>query len=143
MKKLSLFVLIIIAVFLFSAFNETYSQSTPKISISVNKKTLSAGETGIVTIKFKTGSKVKISVEPEIEVTLSGSNIEGIGLQPVSSSGEYLSPSQVKYKFKVSGNASSGSTIKVSGSVKFGYCSSDSGICKIGNKSFSFNVKVK
>lgn len=143
MKKLTLLVFLIAIAFVFASVADSYSQATPTLSIKLNKKSYNPGDAGFITIKFKTAKKVKISIEPEIEVNLNGSNIENIGLQTASSSGEYLSPALVKYKFKVSGNASSGTNINVTGTVKFGYCNADSGICKIATKDISFTVKVK
>jgi ABC-type Fe3+-hydroxamate transport system substrate-binding protein len=143
MKRLSLLVFLLAIAFVFTTVADSYSQETPTVSSKLNKKSYKPGETGFITIKFKTAKTVKIPVEPEVEVTLNGSNIEGIGVQSANSSGEYLSPAQVKYKFKVSNNATSGSSIDVTGTVKFGYCNADSGICKIATKNISFTVKVK
>lgn len=143
MKKLTLLVFLIAIAFVFASVADSYSQATPTLSVKLNKKSYKPGDSGLLTIKFKTAKTVKIPKEPEMEVTLNGSNIEGIGLQVTNSSGEYISPAQVKYKFKVSGNASSGTSINVTGTVKFGYCNADSGICKIATKDISFTVKVK
>ena len=143
MKRLSLLVFLVATAFVFTTFADSYSQATPTVSVKLNKKSYKPGDTGFITIKFKTAKTVKIPVEPEIEVSLSGSNIESLGLQTANSSGEYLSPAQVKYKFKVSGNATAGTNIDVTGTVKFGYCNADSGICKIATKNISFKVKVK
>ncbi|MCX7833668.1 MAG: hypothetical protein N2490_05610 [Ignavibacteria bacterium] len=142
MKKriiLSLVVFVIILAFITS---ENFAQTMPTVTVSTNKSSYKPGETGTLTIKFKTAKKVKIPVEPEIEVTLNSTDVEGLGLQPVSSQGEYLNPAQVKYKFKVSSNLTKGSSITISGSVKFGYCNEDSGICKIGTKTFSKTIKI-
>lgn len=133
----SLFVLILVFI-----SSDIFAQTMPTVTVSTNKSSYKPGETGTLTIKFKTAKKVKIPVEPEIEVTLNTNDIEGLGLQPVSSNGEYLNPAQVKYKFKVSSNLAKGSSVTISGSVKFGYCNEDSGICKIGTKSFSKTIKI-
>jgi len=143
MKRLSLLVFLVATAFVLTTFADSYSQSVPTVSVKLNKKSYKPGDSGFITIKFKTAKTVKIPVEPEIEVTLNGTNIEGTGLTGVNSSGEYLSPAQVKYKFKVSNNASSGTSIDVTGTVKFGYCNADSGICKLATKNISFKVKVK
>lgn len=143
MKRISALVFLIVIAFVFTAFTESFGQTTPTVSVKLNKKSYKPGESGFITIKFKTAKTVKIPAEPEIEVTLNGSNIESIGLQAPNVSGEYLSPAQVKYKFKVSDNASAGNNISVTGTVKFGYCNADSGICKIATKNISFTVKVK
>jgi hypothetical protein len=143
MKRLTFLVFLIAIAFVFASVADSYSQATPTLSVKLNKKSYNPGESGFITIKFKTANTVKIPKEPEIEVTLNGSNIESLGLQVANSSGEYISPAQVKYKFKVSENAAAGTSINVTGTVKFGYCNADSGICKIATKDISFTVKVK
>ncbi|MBN1633503.1 MAG: hypothetical protein JW917_04985 [Ignavibacteria bacterium] len=143
MKRITLLVFLIATAFVFASVADSYSQATPTLSVKLNKKSYKPGDSGFITIKFKTAKTVKISKEPEPEVTLSGQNIESIGLQPINSSGEYIIPARIKYKFKVSGNASAGTSISVTGAVKFGYCNADSGICKIATKNISFTVKVK
>ncbi|MCY7361965.1 MAG: hypothetical protein LH629_07870, partial [Ignavibacteria bacterium] len=92
----------------------------------------------------KTGSKVKIPKDPEVVVNLSSGDLEGQGLQDYSGGdGDYISNSKEKYNFKDPDGAESGSTITVSGSVKFGYCSTSDGVCKIGNKDFTAKIKIK
>jgi hypothetical protein len=107
-------------------------------------KSVKPGGTGTLTIKFKHGPKVKIPQEPAIEVSITGDGITGIGEPSFKSDDEgYIINSTIKYKFKVSSNATSGSTIQISGTVKFGYCSTETGTCKMGNQSFTATVKVK
>lgn len=116
----------------------------PGVSASPNRKSYSPGESGYVTLTFKTGSHVKIPKDPEITVTLTGSDVEAGGLQDYSGGeGDYISGSKVKYNFTVPGDAASGSTLTISGDVRFGYCSSSDGVCKIGTRSFTAKIKVK
>lgn len=130
--------LVVLAAFLMSSVS--YAQ--PSVTVTASKKSFKPGDTGFLIIKFK-GSKIKIPKEPPIDVTINGDNIIAQGLQDYSGgSGDYIDSKQVKFKFRISENAPSG-TISVSGNIKFGYCSSDSGICKLGNKSFNAKVKVK
>lgn len=125
-------------------FNLATAQAVPGISASANKKTFSPGESGVLTINFKTGAKVKIPKDPEIIVNLTSSEIEGQGLQDYTGGeGDYINNSKVKYNFTIPSNAASGSTITISGSVKFGYCSTNDGVCKIATKNFTAKVKVK
>jgi len=115
------------------------------VYFSLSKKSLNPGASGIIIIKIKPGEGVKIPKEPQIEVTLTGDGIQGTGLQDYSGApgGDYLTVPTVKYNFKVSDNATSGSTITLKVKVKFGYCSSESGICKIGNRSSTLKLKIK
>jgi ABC-type Fe3+-hydroxamate transport system substrate-binding protein len=141
MLKKSILLSVIFAFTLsFLAFSNAESQTVPKISVKTNKKSYNPGESGVLTIKFKTAENVKIPTEPQIEVTLNGAS--GTGLQGYPG-GDYIESKQVKYGFTVSGDAVSGSTVTISGSVKFGYCNSDSGICKIGTQKFSVKIKIK
>jgi hypothetical protein len=138
MLKKSFLISVIFAFALtFLAFNNAESQ-VPKISVKTNKKSYKPGESGFITIKFKTGSDVKIPTEPEVEVTLNG--VTGTGLQGYPG-GDYIESKQVKYGFTVGNDAESGSTINITGSVKFGYCSN--GVCKIGTQKFSVKIKIK
>jgi ABC-type Fe3+-hydroxamate transport system substrate-binding protein len=140
MKKIISSAVIILAAIVFLTATDSFAQSVPKVKVSLAKKSYKAGQTGTLIIKFIHGNDIKIPKEPEIEVSLSG--VSGIGLQPIGG-GEYLSPSQIKYNFTVPSDAQSGSQITISGSVKFGYCNSETGVCKIGNKSFTVKLKVK
>jgi hypothetical protein len=144
MNKRFLAVVLLISLFaVLSISNSVLAQSVPTLKVSVTKS-VKPGGTGTLTIKFKHGAKVKIPQEPAIEVSISGDGITGTG-SPVFKADDdgYIINSTIKYKFKVSSNATSGSTIQISGTVKFGYCNSESGICKIGNQSFTTSVKVK
>lgn len=144
LKKTVFFVVVLLIIpFMGMNFSETTS-SAPGISASVNKKSYNPGETGVITLTFKTGSKVKIPKEPGVTMDLTTDQIEGIGFQDYSDGdGDYISNSKVKYDFKVPDNAASGTTIKVTGKVKFGYCTVSDGVCKMANQNFSTNVKVK
>ena len=136
-----LFTLALTAIF---GIGFSYAQSVPGLSVHTNKKTYKPGASGVITIKFKTASNVKIPKEPQIDVNISGDGISGSGLEDYSGSGEdYIDTKTIKYDFTVSNDAESGSTIKISGSVKFGYCNSETGICKIGNKSFKVTISVQ
>lgn len=145
MKKRILAVVLLISLFaVFSISSDASAQSgSPTLKVSVSKS-VKPGGTGTLTIKFKHGNKVKIPQEPAIEVSISGDGITGTG-SPTFSADEdgYIKNSSIKYKFKVSSNATSGSTIQISGTVKFGYCSTETGTCKMGNQSFTVSVKVK
>lgn len=119
-------------------------KDAPGISAIPNKKSYSPGESGVLTISFKTGSKVKIPKDPEVTVELTTSDVEGSGVQDYSGGdGDYISGSKVKYNFTVPGSAASGSTLTVSGNVRFGYCTTSDGVCKLGNRSFTAKIKVK
>lgn len=144
MKKRILAVVLLISFFaVLSISNSASAQSSPTLKVSVTKS-VKAGGTGTITIKFKHGNKVKIPQEPAIEVSITGDGITGSG-SPTFSANEdgYITNSTIKYKFKVSGNATSGSTVQISGTVKFGYCSTETGTCKMGNQSFTTSVKIK
>lgn len=135
----SLFTLVVF----FVLVGNGYSQ-VPSISASVNKSSgYSPGGSGYITIKFKCANNIKISADPEVSVTLTAEGVTGTGLQTPSTSGDYLSPAQVKYNFSVSSNTSAGSRIKVKVTVKFSYCNSETGVCKIATKSTYVTVKVK
>lgn len=140
LKKSFLISVIFVFALSFLAFSNADCQTLPKISVKTNKKAYKPGESGFITIKFKTASDVKIPTEPQVEVTLSG--VTGGSLQGYPG-GEYNESKQVKYSFTVGNDAESGSTITISGNVKFGYCDSGSGICKIGNQKFSVKIKIK
>ena len=107
----------------------------------MNKKNYSTGAGGVITIKFKCPSNIKIPVEPEISVALSGDGVSGSGLQNYGG-GDYLSPEQVKYNFSVDSDASTGNH-KIKVTVRFGYCNSETGVCKIATKTTNVTVKVK
>lgn len=139
---LALFVFIAICTIGFSSLQ---AAEAPNVSASANKKSFSAGESGVLTIKFKTGDHVKIPKDPEIEVTITD-GVDGNGVQDYSANGtgdDYLKTPQVKYNFTIPSGAASGSTITIKGKVKFGYCNSADGVCKIGTKNFTAKVKVK
>jgi hypothetical protein len=141
MLKKSLLIGVIFAFTLsFLAFSNAESQTLPKISVKTNKKSYNPGESGVLTIKFKTGDNVKIPSEPQVEITLSG--VTGGSLQGYPGS-DYIESKQVKYSFTVGSDAASESSVTITGSVKFGYCNSDSGICKIGTQKFSVKIKIK
>jgi hypothetical protein len=144
MKKRILAVILLISFFaVLTISNSASAQSSPTLKVSVSKS-VKPGGTGTLTIKFKHSNKVKIPQEPAIDVSISGDGITGVG-DPTFSADEdgYIINSTIKYKFKVSSNATSGSTIQISGTVKFGYCSTETGTCKMGNQSFTVSVKVK
>lgn len=141
MLKKSFLVSVIFAfVFSFLAFSNAESQTIPKISVKTNKKSYKPGESGVLTIKFKAGETIKIPTSPQVEVNLTG--VTGGNLQGYPG-GDYNESKLVKYTFTVSNDAESGSTVTISGSVKFGYCNSDSGVCKIGTQKFSTKIKIK
>ncbi len=128
----------------FMGFSYTIAKDAPGVSATPNKKSYSPGESGFVTLSFKTGSKVKIPKDPEVIVSLTSDEVYGQGLQDYSGGeGDYISNSKVKYNFTVPDGAASGSTITISGSVKFGYCTTTDGVCKIGNREFTAKIKVK
>jgi len=144
LTKKSLILTLVLAVLAGFLMNEiSNAQSMPGISVSKNKKSFKPGDIGILTIKFKTGNNVKIPKEPPIDVTITSDNINGQGVQDYSGGDDdYLTNDIVKYKFTVPGNAETGD-YTITGTVKFGYCSSESGVCKLGNKSFSVKIKVR
>jgi len=145
LKKSLVLSLIAILAIVFLNFSNSYSQNLPKVTCSLSKKSYSPGGSGIITIKIKPGEGVKIPKEPQIEVTLTGDGVNGTGLQDYSGApgGDYLSNPTLKYNFTVSSNATSGTTISVKVKVKFGYCSTESGICKIGTRTSTLKLKVK
>lgn len=123
--------------------NDLHKKDAPGVSAIPNKKSYSPGESGVLTLSFKTGSKVKIPKDPPVSVELSG-DIEANGLQDYSGDdGDYINGSKVRYNFTVPSGAASGSTISISGSVRFGYCTTSDGVCKIGNRNFSAKIRVK
>lgn len=140
MKKILLSAVLILAAIMFLTVADTFAQSAPNVKVTLAKKSYKPGETGTLIIKFIHGKDIKIPKEPEIEISLTG--VKGTGLQPVGGE-EYIPSSKVKYNFTVPSDAQSNSQITISGSVKFGYCNSESGVCKIGNKSFTAKLKVK
>lgn len=146
MNKTSFSALFIAVVLLISStgFITAENNNAPSISASPNKKAYSPGESGVLTLTFKTGAKIKIPKDPEVTVSLSSGEIEGQGLQDYSrGEGDYISNSKVKYNFSIPANAASGSVLTISGNVKFGYCSTTDGVCKIANRPFTANIKVK
>jgi hypothetical protein len=135
---------VILAAFLLFGINKSYSQTAPPVSVSANKKSYSPGESGVLIFNFKTTSKVKIPKEPGVTINLSSGEIEGHGTQDYSGGeGDYISNSKVKYNFTVPPGAASGSTLIISGTVKYAYCSTLDGVCKLANKDFTAKVKVK
>ena len=144
-KIKSLLGLFVFLSFCLMAFNTAKAVEAPSVSASANKKTYSAGESGVLTLKFKTGAHVKIPKDPEIEITIT-EGADGTGLQDYSGNGagdDYLKTPTVKYNFTVPSGAASGSTVTIKGTVKFGYCNSDDGVCKLSTKNFTAKIKVK
>ena len=146
LKKVK-FTIILLALVLsipFTGFDIAGKGGAPSISASPNKKSYSPGESGVITLTFKTGSKVKIPKDPEVTVNITSDNINGKGLQDYTGGdGDYISNSKVKYNFSVPEGAASGSTITVTGNVRFGYCTTSDGVCKLGNQDFSTKIRVK
>ena len=143
-KIKSLLALFVFLSFCFMGFSSAKAVEAPSVSVSANKKAFTAGESGVLTLKFKTTAHVKIPKDPEVEITITD-GIEGGALQDYTGgSDDYLSsPAQVKYNFTVPSGAASGSTITIKGKVKFGYCNSDDGVCKITTKNFTAKIRVK
>ena len=142
--KTSLLLLIAVIALTFSSFTKLQSQTIPTVTVSVNKKSYKPGDNGVITIKFKPTGGTKIPKEPPIEVTLTGEDVTGTGLQDYSGApgGDYFTSPVIKYNFKVSDNSAS-QTINAKVKIKFGYCSSESGVCKIGNVSKNIKIIVK
>ena len=142
-KIKSLLALFVFASICLTGFSSAMAVEAPTVSASANKKSFSAGESGVLTLKFKTGAHVKIPKDPEVEITITD-GVDGSGLQDYSGGDDYLtSPASVKYNFTVPPGAASGSTITIKGKIKFGYCNSDDGVCKITTKKFTAKIKVK
>lgn len=142
--KFSAILLAVMLVIPFMGFDSADKQDAPPVSVSANKKSYSPGESGVLTISFKTGSKIKIPKDPEVSVNLTSGDVEAGGLQDYSGGdGDYISGSKVKYNFTVPAGAASGSTLTISGTVKFGYCTTSDGVCKLGSRNFTAKVKVK
>ncbi len=143
MKKRILAVVLLIS--LFAVFSLGSDASAQSVTLKVSApKSVKPGGTGTLTIKFKHGPKTKIPQEPAIEVNLTGNEVWGTGSPTFTADDDgYIKNSTIKYKFKVNGNVATGTTLQISGSVKFGYCSTETGTCKMGNQSFTVSVKVK
>jgi hypothetical protein len=144
-KKSLIFSLIAILAVIFLYSSSSFGQTMPKMTVSLSKKSYKPGDKGVITIKIKPGEGVHIPKDPLIEVTLTGDGVEGTGLQDYSGApgGDYFDNPVVKYNFTVSGSAESGTTIAAKVKVKFGYCSTESGVCKIGTKTSNIKIKVK
>jgi ABC-type Fe3+-hydroxamate transport system substrate-binding protein len=141
--KLTIFI-IVLAFAALTGFTLSGIEEAPGVSAWATKKSYKPGESGTVTIKFKTPAGVKIPKEPEISVNLTGNSVEGKGLQDYTrGAGEYLSNSTVNYNFLVPKNVKSGSTLTLKGKVKFGYCTTKDGVCRIGTQEFSAKIKVR
>lgn len=140
-KKIVLSLLALVFSVALLSSNDAYSQTKPTVSVSTNKKSYNPGESGVLIVKFSTAKGVKIPKVPNITVKISG--VDGSGMQDYSGNGagEYLGNNTVKYNFKVPSN--SNGSVKISGSVKYGYCNANDGICKIGSTNFSKNITVK
>ncbi|HMS34256.1 MAG TPA: hypothetical protein PKC91_09225 [Ignavibacteria bacterium] len=140
-----LIILLISFVFIpFTGINIANAKDAPGLSATPNKKSYSPGESGVLTLSFKTGAHVKIPKDPEVTVNLTSEDVMGQGLQDYSGDeGDYISNSKVKYNFTVPEGAASGSTLTISGTVKFGYCTTSDGVCKLGNRNFTAKIKVK
>lgn len=142
--KISAILLTIFVISGFSFQSLLYAKDAPGVSASVNKKSFSPGESGVLTLSFKTGSKVKIPKDPGVNIEITSGNIEGQGVQDYSGGeGDYIEGSKVKYNFTVPADAQSGSTLNVTGTVGYGYCTVSDGVCKLANKNFSVKVRVK
>lgn len=141
------FAIILLLIILFTGISGQsflFAKDAPGITVSFNKKSYSPGESGVMTLNFKTTSKVKIPKDPEVTINITSGNIEGQGLQDYSGGeGDYISNSKVKYNFVVPADAQSGSTITVTGTANFGYCTTVDGVCRLASKEFSGKFKVK
>lgn len=138
----SLLVITLTVLSLNNAFSYSAAPGVPKVTASANQKSYSPGETGYFTLHFKTTDHVKIPKDPNVIVTVNG--VSNDGIEDYSGEpGDYINSGKVKVKFTVPSDAVSGSKIKVNGAVKFGYCSTDDGTCRLAKKEYSFNIKVK
>lgn len=132
------------AAFLLIGVSSSFSQNAPAVTVSTNKKTFSPGESGVLILNFKTTSKVKIPKEPGITLDLSTSDIEGQGFQDYTGGeGDYINNSKVKYNFVVPSGAASGSTLNIKGTLKYGFCTTVDGVCKLTSKEISTTIRVK
>ena len=141
-KNKSLLALFIALTFCLTGLNSAFAADAPIVSAVPNKKSYSVGESGTLTINFKTGKKIKIPKDPEIEVTIED-GVSGAGMQDYSGNGagdDYLKTAHVVYNFTVPQGAHG--TITIHGKVKFGYCNSEDGVCKIATKTFSAKIKI-
>ncbi|MCE1165608.1 MAG: hypothetical protein LWX07_09435 [Bacteroidetes bacterium] len=142
--KIRVLALLLVIGFFAVMMQDASAQSAPTVKVTVAKKSYKPGQSGTLIIKFKHGDKVKIPKEPPIDVTISGDGITGTGVQDYTGGeGDYITSSQIKYNFKIGSSVESGSTITVTGTVKFSYCSSETGTCKMATKSFTAKVKIK
>ncbi|MGB9696268.1 MAG: hypothetical protein ACP5P3_03315 [Ignavibacteria bacterium] len=121
---------------------QLFAQNTPSIEIKANKKSFKPGQNGTLSIKFKVSDNIKIPKEPQIEVTITGNNITGLGLEDYTKGeGEYLKNPVIKYKFKIENGATAG-TKEVQVKIKFSYCNYNTGICKFAEKTKTVKIKV-
>ncbi len=81
--KFSVILLTMVILIPLMGFN-VYKSDAPAVSATADKKSYSPGESGVLTISFKTTSKVKIPKEPEVAVNITSDNIEGQGVQDYS-----------------------------------------------------------
>jgi hypothetical protein len=142
--KFLIILLVSVVIIPFMGINNANAKDAPGISATPNKKSYNPGESGVLTLSFKTGAHVKIPKDPEVTINLTSEDVMGQGLQDYSGDeGDYISNSKVKYNFTVPEGAERGSTLTISGTVKFGYCTTSDGVCKLGNRNFTAKVKVK
>ncbi|MBV6480012.1 MAG: hypothetical protein HGGPFJEG_02826 [Ignavibacteria bacterium] len=142
--KFSIILLLVLFLCSISGLGEIYAKDAPGVSASVNKKSFSPGESGVITISFKTGSKVKIPKDPGVTIEITSGNIQGNGVQDYSGGdGDYIDGSKVRYNFTVPSDAAPGSSLTVSGTVGYGYCTVSDGVCKLANKQFSVKIRIK
>jgi hypothetical protein len=138
-KKVKFLIIFLMIVFFAT---QLLAQSAPSLEIKANKKSYKSGQSGTLSIKFKVSENIKIPKEPPIEVTISGDNITGLGLEDYSmGEGEYLKNPVIKYKFKVDSGATTG-TKEIQVKVKFSYCNYSTGICKFAEKTKTIKIKV-